>query len=299
MWRRCIPLNSVFCFLTCSTCNCCSFVAECSNGCPVQLKLDDICQPACNNEACNFDNGRCTLEAFEMLGRARMTAVSGDRDTALFQYNETCAFLKDPVQSAQKLVRDSSCTIKELIEKGMDVFGASSNYVSKLKWTEYDNVIDSEIELLRTIEERMEKLVQQQQNNSADKTDLEKANKMADAMDEALRKVSTEQSKVDEDVGHTMPGAEIINGLRKTGQKARGSMIKNAEMLELAKKDLVGMPDALRRSQELVAEVKHRFSADHGLIGCATTCSMQHAAHGLQKSGGMQHAALDGTCLLS
>ena len=206
-----------------------------------------------------------------MLTRARMTAVSGDRDGALMLYSETCQFLKDPAQTAQKLVRDSACTVKELMEKGMDVHGASSNYVSRLEFTQYENMIDSEVGLLRTIEDRMDKLQQHS-------TRLEAA-KMEQAMDEALSKVSEAQSQVDESVGESVHGEQVMAGLRRTGQKARISVVKNADTLDSVKKVLDKMPAELDRSKELVDEINHRFSEANGQIMCAPYAS-SYKKHG-------------------
>lgn len=137
---------------------------ECSPGCTASMRDSDSCDAECETEKCCFNYGACTRAYRKQMLAARWSAITGDLASAVPALQGMCddMFLHDigspeaPFLSKDsKTVLNEACELLRLLKSGRDFFGNAQNYVTPLKWEEYEQVIRHYLAELTVIEDRL------------------------------------------------------------------------------------------------------------------------------------------------
>ena len=137
---------------------------ECSPGCGFDKRGDGHVHLECNVKACCFDGGDISRHLADQLLKARYESFAGNSIMAKNISNVLCAYPLNETDVSQTEMVQLGCAQRAFLEQGMDIFGKRYNHVTHLQYSDYDKLVDLDLEVIESIDEEIDQARQKLQS---------------------------------------------------------------------------------------------------------------------------------------
>ena len=196
----------------------------------------------CNNAACDFDSGWCTYEARAEVGRAQLSALSGETSAAVSRLAALVNLTSEFSPEQQSIVRRAHRMVDSL-KHGM-VLGLPPNEVGVLSFEAYTSRVERSAKTLKWLDEKI-------QYWDGKKSSYAKAAVVSEDLKQGLndmkQDLETAVSKLDsrlEDVAEELQVA--IASVDSQVRLVRDQVFANGEAIHRVQHRLGGLSDEMR-----------------------------------------------------
>lgn len=215
--------------------------------------MDKQCQWVCNNAACDFDSDWCTHEARAEIGRAQLSALSGETSAAISRLTALVNLTSELSPEQQSIVRRAHRMVDSL-KHGM-ILRLPPNEVGVLSFEAYTSRIKTSADTLEWLEGRIQHWESEKKELARHASQREGQTELQGALEttisEGLKEIKSELdsafTKLDSRL--KLVGEELHEAIASVGSEVRlvrDLVFANREAIHRVQHRLGGLSDQMR-----------------------------------------------------